>query len=122
MAKGNDSHQDSHQDTHKDVGGDRRMELITGTVCRRGWSAEERASIVAESFAPGANVAAVARRHCSSEEAAASGVAVSRGSPGTAVLSSVSRRSSRLIGSPIPWKKAVIPAGPPIASSTSGCE
>jgi len=63
MAKGNDSHQDSHQDTRKDVGSYRRMELITGTVRRRTWSVEERARIVAESFEPGANVAAVARRH-----------------------------------------------------------
>ena len=63
MVKGNDSHQDSHQDTNKDVGAYRRMELITGTVRRRAWSAEERARIVAESFEPGANVAAVARRY-----------------------------------------------------------
>ena len=40
----------SHQDTNKDVGAYRRMELITGTVRRRAWSAEERARIVAESF------------------------------------------------------------------------
>ena len=53
MVKGNDSHQDSHQDTNKDVGAYRRMELITGTVRRRAWSAEERARIVAESFEPG---------------------------------------------------------------------
>jgi transposase len=63
MAKENDSHQDSHRDTHKDAGSYRRMELITGTVRRRPWSAEERARIVAESFEPGANVSTVARRH-----------------------------------------------------------
>ena len=59
----NDTHNDSHQDTHKDRGDYRRIELITGEARRRRWSAEERAGILAESFEPGANVSAVARRH-----------------------------------------------------------
>jgi transposase len=58
-----DSHNDSHQDTHKAHGDYRRIELITGEARRRRWSADERAGILAESFEPGANVSAVARRH-----------------------------------------------------------
>ncbi len=41
----------------------RRLELITGGGRRRRWSTEEKAKIVAESFAPGAIVAEVARQH-----------------------------------------------------------
>ncbi len=41
----------------------RRVEVITGRRRRREWSAEEKARIVAESAAPGANVSEVARRH-----------------------------------------------------------
>lgn len=41
----------------------RRIEVITGTGRRRRWSLAEKARIVAESFAPGAVVADVARRH-----------------------------------------------------------
>src|SRR5512145_2939504 len=42
----------------------RRIEVITdGGARRRRWSDQEKASIVAESFAPGAVVAEVARRH-----------------------------------------------------------
>ncbi|MGA9848183.1 MAG: transposase [Roseiarcus sp.] len=37
--------------------------MISGTSRRRRWSDEERARIVTESFAPGANISAVARRH-----------------------------------------------------------
>ncbi|MCK1498292.1 transposase, partial [Bradyrhizobium sp. 188] len=40
-----------------------RVEIITGTGRRRRWSADAKAAIVAESFAPGASVSAVARRH-----------------------------------------------------------
>ena len=40
----------------------RRVEIITGGERRR-WSHEEKARIMAESFAPGAVVAVVARRH-----------------------------------------------------------
>ena len=39
-----------------------RVEVITGVERRRRWSDEEKRAIVAESFAPGAVVAAVARR------------------------------------------------------------
>lgn len=41
----------------------RRMEIITGPVGRRRWTAAAKARIVAESFAPGAMVTVVARRH-----------------------------------------------------------
>jgi transposase len=41
----------------------RRVEIITGTERRRRWLAEDKARITAESFAPGVNVSAVARRH-----------------------------------------------------------
>jgi transposase len=41
----------------------RRLEVITGALGRRRWSAEARARIVAESLAPGVVVSAVARRH-----------------------------------------------------------
>jgi len=42
--------------------GFRRVELLTGPVRRRRWSAEEKARIVAETLAPGARVSDVARR------------------------------------------------------------
>jgi transposase len=41
----------------------RRIEVITGADTRRRWSEETKAAIVAESFAEGAVVAQVARRH-----------------------------------------------------------
>lgn len=59
----NDDHNDTHQDNRKDNESYRRIELITGTTRRRRWSDDERARILAESFEPGANVSAVARRH-----------------------------------------------------------
>lgn len=40
-----------------------RLELITGTGRRRQWSADDKARILLESLAPGANVSDVARRH-----------------------------------------------------------
>ncbi len=49
-------------DRHQ-AGSYRRIELITGEPCRRRWSAEEKARILAESFAPGAKVSEVALRH-----------------------------------------------------------
>jgi transposase len=45
------------------VSGVRRIELITGPERRRRWSEDDKARIVVESFAPGANVSAVARRN-----------------------------------------------------------
>ena len=45
------------------VVGIRRLEVITGVGGRRTWSREDKARIVAESFATGANVSAVARRY-----------------------------------------------------------
>jgi transposase len=39
-----------------------RIEVLSGPERRRRWSAEEKRSIVAEAFAPGASVYAVARR------------------------------------------------------------
>ena len=41
----------------------RRLEVLTGVVGRRRWSAEDKARIVEETFAPGASVSDVARRH-----------------------------------------------------------
>jgi transposase len=39
------------------------VEIITGRERRRRWSAEEKARLVAEAFAPGAIISQVARRH-----------------------------------------------------------
>jgi transposase len=39
-----------------------RVEVITGIERRRRWSEEQKRALVAESFAPGAVVSAVARR------------------------------------------------------------
>lgn len=63
-----DSRKDSDKDRHTpnlEHGADtlRRVEIITGTGRRRRWSTDAKAAIVAESFAPGASVSAVARRH-----------------------------------------------------------
>jgi transposase len=41
----------------------RRIEVFTGAGRRRNWSSEEKAMIVAESYAGGETVCAVARRH-----------------------------------------------------------
>jgi transposase len=54
---------DTHQDSHEDGDRYRRVEVITGTRRRRNWTIEERSRILAESFVPGANVSAIARRH-----------------------------------------------------------
>lgn len=45
------------------VVGVRRLEVITGVGGRRSWSREDKARIIAESFAASANVSAVARRY-----------------------------------------------------------
>ena len=42
--------------------GFQRVELLTGPIRRRRWSAEEKARIVAETLLPGARVSEVARR------------------------------------------------------------
>lgn len=57
-----DRHQGSDQSRHQ---GDvyRRIEVITGTVRRRRWTAAEKAQILMESLTPGARVSEVARRH-----------------------------------------------------------
>jgi transposase len=41
----------------------RRIEVFTGAGWRRNWLADEKAAIVAESYAPGRTVCGVARRH-----------------------------------------------------------
>jgi transposase len=41
----------------------RRIEVFTGAGRRRNWSGEEKAAIIAESYAEGETVCAVARRH-----------------------------------------------------------
>src|SRR3954471_12846317 len=51
-----------HHDRHGRAR-DRRLELITGSKRRRARSAREKAAIVAETFAPGAYVPEIARRH-----------------------------------------------------------
>ncbi len=45
------------------IAGVRRLEVITGVGGRRSWSRDDKARIVAESFAAHANVSAVARRY-----------------------------------------------------------
>jgi transposase len=47
----------------KEVVGVRRLEVITGVGGRRAWPDADKGRIVAESFASGANVSAVARRY-----------------------------------------------------------
>jgi transposase len=47
----------------KGMVGVHRLEVITGVGGRRAWSHEDKGRIVAESFAAGANVSAVARRY-----------------------------------------------------------
>ena len=54
---------DRHQHRLLRQDGYRRIEVITGQRRRRQWSEEEKARIVSESFAPSANISAVARRH-----------------------------------------------------------
>jgi transposase len=50
-------------DANDDAKGEfRRIEVLTGPVRRRRWSAEEKARIVEETLAPGARVSEVARR------------------------------------------------------------
>ncbi|MGY4362863.1 transposase [Bradyrhizobium sp. i1.3.6] len=63
-----DSRKDSDKGRHTPIlenGADtlQRVEIITGTGRRRRWSTDAKAAIIAESFAPGASVSAVARRH-----------------------------------------------------------
>jgi transposase len=41
----------------------RRLEVFTGSGRRRAWTAEQKAQIVAETYASGETVSAVARRH-----------------------------------------------------------
>jgi transposase len=55
-------HQGSDQSRHQ---GEpyRRIEVITGPVRRRRWTADEKARILIESLAPGARISDVARRH-----------------------------------------------------------
>src|SRR4051812_49110611 len=51
-----------HHDRHARAS-DQHLELITGSKRRRARSAREKAAIVAEAFAPGANVAKIRRHH-----------------------------------------------------------
>ena len=59
----NDTHNDTHFDGRNGDERYRRVELITGTTRQLRRGDEERARILAESFEPGANIAAVARKH-----------------------------------------------------------
>jgi len=56
------SHRASHN-TNIEPDTFQRIEVITGVGRRRRWSDEEKARIVAESFAPGTKVLALCRRH-----------------------------------------------------------
>ena len=58
----NSGHQGSDQGRHQDESY-RRIEVITGPVLRRRWTADEKARILMESLAPGARISDVARRH-----------------------------------------------------------
>ena len=50
-------------DANDDTKGEfRRVEILTGAVRRRRWSADQKARIVAETLVPGARVSEVARR------------------------------------------------------------
>src|SRR3954453_16251704 len=51
-----------HHESHTRAS-DQRLELITGGKRRRARSAREKAAIVAEAFAPGANVSKIRRHH-----------------------------------------------------------
>ena len=59
----NDAHNDTRNDGRNGDGRYRRVELITGAARNLRRSDEERARILEESFEPGANIAAVARRN-----------------------------------------------------------
>jgi transposase len=50
-------------DARQEGGSYRRVEVITGERRRRRWTGEEKARIVAESFAEGVNISEVARRN-----------------------------------------------------------
>ena len=55
-------HQGSDQGRHQGESY-RRIEVITGPVRRRRWTTDEKAQILMESLAPGAQISDVARRH-----------------------------------------------------------
>ena len=57
------SHQHYAQRGSVEADGRRRVEIISGPERRRRWPRELKAQIIAESFAPGANVSQVARLH-----------------------------------------------------------
>ena len=93
-----------------------RVEIITGRERRRRWSAEEKARLVAEAFAPGAIISHVARRHEVAESCLyawrkqlSGGIGAGREVPGTPLLIPVSLACSgpmeggpRRIG---PWSR-----------------
>jgi transposase len=59
-----DSHQRHAQgDLKRARSTSRRVEVIIGEERRRRWSPEDKATITAESFVPGANISAVARQY-----------------------------------------------------------
>jgi transposase len=54
---------DARNDARNEGGTYQRVEVITGRQCRRRWTSEEKARIVAESLGSDANISDVARRH-----------------------------------------------------------
>ncbi|WP_457799123.1 transposase [Methylocystis sp. S23] len=74
----------------------RRIEVFTGSGRRRTWGADQKAAIVAESFAEGASVCEVARRHGLTPQqlyVASSGAQRDRGSRGRRRAAIVRSRS-----------------------------
>jgi transposase len=59
----------------------RRLEVFTGAGRRRRWSAEQKARIIAESYAKGDSVCAVARRHGLSPQQRLRGAVMRAGRP-----------------------------------------
>jgi len=72
----------------------RRIEVFTGAGRRRNWSAEEKATIIAESYVEGETVCAVARRHGLTPQQLFTWRRLARGTPtGETPVSPVSAQS-----------------------------
>jgi transposase len=109
---------DAMLDARQEGASYRRIEVITGQRRRRRWTAQEKARIVAESFAEGANISEVARRHgvvrglltvWRHKVAAAAGVSA----PGFVPVRIASEGSAAAAGDPGFVAAAALPAGQP---------